>query len=142
MTTLTARLPITRNGSKRIVRAKTSAKETKHTQKKAAGGVRAASRARKRQKLEKSEISDDPQYDKENKMPTPVAKKTSHIKASSKHKRRNIKNSYEKSKAENSEEDPLEKSVGKRVSLKKTDTILVESASKISANGSNKENSE
>ena len=127
-----------------MVRAKTSLKETKHTQKRATVITKVTSRTRKRQKLEKMEISDDPQADKENNMPTPVSRKSTFIKSGSKHKRRNIKNSYEKSlKENNTDEEKYEKSTVKRVSLKKkADTTLVESGSKVSVNGSNKENSE
>mmetsp|Transcript_5206 Transcript_5206/g.5970 ORF Transcript_5206/g.5970 Transcript_5206/m.5970 type:complete len:152 (-) Transcript_5206:2811-3266(-) len=76
-------------------------------------------------------------------MPTPVSKKSCHNKTASKHKRRNIKNSYEKSRIDISDEESLQKSIGKRVLLKKrSDTILIESASKISVHESNKENSE
>lgn len=60
--------------------------------------------------MAKSEISDDPQADKENNMPTPVSRKSFISKQSgSKHKRRNIKNSYEKSIKESNNEEENQK---------------------------------
>jgi len=135
-------IPMTRNKSKRIVRTKSTFKQTKHTLKKV---CKISGRKRKRQIQEKVEMEEDSQEDKENNIPTPVAKKgLKRVKSGSKHKKRNIKNSYEKSiKKEISEDENSGKQSVKRMSLKKKPaTVLVESASKVSMNESVKEESE
>lgn len=141
MSTRKGHLPVTRNSSKRIVRTKTSFKETKHTLKKPQVAAKSSGRARKRQKIDKSSSKEDLLANKENNMPTPISKKGKNSKNGSNLRKRNIKNSYEKSiKEETSDADTQGKQSTKRISLKKK--TVPESASKLSVAESNKENSE
>lgn len=157
---------MTRSGSKRVIRVKTSMKEGKHTDRKSVRGAKHTHFKGKKKPVGKPDSSVDSQADKENNVPTTVTKKrqlsnkahvestekktqmesnTKSVLSGSKHKKKyqnKHKSPVKVVEIEESDEEPSEKPVTKRVALKKTEAVLNESASKISVNESNKEISE
>ena len=148
-----------------MIRAKTALNEVKHTEKKSQKNLKIIGSRNIRSTIAKVESSVDSQANKENNMPYPIIKTrnamvkklnedtdkkdspqviSKNLETQLKAKKKLIKKSPEKVvEAEISENESECKPVVKRVSLKKrVDPVLNESASKVSINESNKENSE
>lgn len=157
---------MTRSGNKRVIRVKTSMKEVKHTDRKSVKVTKHTHSKGKKKTAGKHESSVDSQADKENNVPITGSKKRhlsnkAHVESTEKKTQMesNTKSVLSGSKSkkkyqnkhkspikvveiEESDEEPSEKPITKRVALKKTELALNESASKISINESNKEISE